>query len=52
MDKTLLPIRLVFVALCAAGGWLVCYSISEWDQYWGLALGIGLFVSLFAAAPV
>ena len=38
MDKTLLPIRLVFVALCAAGGWLVCYSISDWDHYWGVAL--------------
>ncbi|MBL9213792.1 MAG: PIN domain-containing protein [Opitutaceae bacterium] len=46
MDKTLLPIRLVFVALCAAGGWLVCYSISDWDQYWGAALAIGLCIGL------
>jgi uncharacterized protein YacL len=46
MDKTLLPIRLGFVALCAAGGWLVCYSISDWDQYWGLALAIGLGIGL------
>lgn len=27
MDKTLLPIRLVFVALCAAAGWLVSITI-------------------------
>jgi uncharacterized protein YacL len=46
MDKTLLPIRLVFVALCAAGGWLVCYAISDWDQYWGVALTIGLCIGL------
>lgn len=46
MDKTLLPIRLVFVALCAAGGWLVCYAISDWDQYWGVALTIGFCIGL------
>lgn len=31
MNKTLLPIRLVFVALCAAAGWLVCYAMRDWD---------------------
>lgn len=46
MDKTLLPIRLVFVALCAAGGWLVCYTITEWDDYHGRALVIGLCIGL------
>jgi uncharacterized protein YacL len=46
MDKTLLPIRLVFVALCAAGGWLVCYSITDWDQYRGVALTVGLCIGL------
>lgn len=44
MDKTLLPIRLVFIALCAAGGWLVCYTVREWDQYRALAVAIGFFV--------
>lgn len=44
MDKTLLPIRLVFIALCAAAGWLVCYTISEWDHYRGLAVGIGVLI--------
>jgi uncharacterized protein YacL len=46
MDKTLLPIRLVFVALCAAGGWLVCYAITDWDQHRGAALAIGLCIGL------
>jgi uncharacterized protein YacL len=46
MNKSLLPIRLVFVALCAAGGWLVCYSIAEWDRYHGVALTVGLCIGL------
>jgi uncharacterized protein YacL len=46
MDKTLLPIRLVFVALCAAGGWLVCYAITDWDQYRGVAVAVGLCIGL------
>jgi uncharacterized protein YacL len=46
MDKTLLPIRLVFVALCAAGGWLVCYTITDWDQFRGVALTVGLCIGL------
>jgi uncharacterized protein YacL len=33
MNKTLLPIRLVFVALCAAAGWLVCYASPDWDAF-------------------
>ena len=46
MDKTLLPIRLVFVALCAASGWLVCYAITDWDQHRGVAFAIGLCIGL------
>lgn len=46
MDKTLLPIRLVFVALCAAAGWLVCYTITDWDRYRGVALTVGLCIGL------
>ena len=42
MNKTLLPIRVVFVAVCAAAGWLVCYSITDWDRYRALASSIGL----------
>ena len=44
MDKTLLPIRLVFVALCAAAGWLVCYTVREWDQYRALAVAVGFLI--------
>ena len=46
MDKTLLPIRLVFVALCAAAGWLICYTITDWDQYRGVAVTVGLCIGL------
>ena len=46
MDKTLLPIRLVFVALCAAGGWLVCYAITDWDHYRGVAVTVGTCIGL------
>jgi uncharacterized protein YacL len=46
MDKTLLPIRLVFIALCAAAGWLLCYSIQQWDPYRGRAVVVGLCIGL------
>ena len=44
MNKTLLPIRLVFIALCAAAGWLVCYTIRDWDNSRGQAVFIGLAI--------
>lgn len=49
MNKTLLPIRTVFVIVCTAAGWLVCYASDQWyDARWlgalvGLLLG-GLVV--------
>ena len=46
MDKTLFPIRLVFVALCAAAGWLVTIPITEWDRYRGIAFTVGLCIGL------
>ncbi len=46
MNKTLLPIRLVFVALCAAAGWLVCYTVTDWDEYQLLATGVGLLIGV------
>jgi uncharacterized protein YacL len=46
MDKTLLPIRLVFVALCAAAGWLVCFTITDWDRYRLVAFTVGLCIGL------
>lgn len=46
MNKTLLPIRLVFVALCAGAGWLICYTIPDWDHYLGRAVFIGFSVGM------
>ena len=44
MNKTMLTIRLVFFTLCGACGWLVCYTIEEWDHYRKLAIVIGLLI--------
>ncbi len=50
MNKTLWPIRVVFILLCAASGWLVCYTVNEWDEHRLLAttfgLGLGLLMVL------
>jgi uncharacterized protein YacL len=44
MNKTLLSIRISFIALCAIASWLVCYTIEEWDHRRGLAVAIGLMI--------
>jgi len=46
MNKTIFPIRVAFIALCAATGWLVCYTIREWDDYRVLATFIGLSIGV------
>ena len=46
MNRTLLPIRLVFVTICAACGWLVCYSVQDWDAYRLRATAIGLLIGV------
>lgn len=46
MNKTLLVIRIVFVALCTASGWLVCYSVRDWDDYRLLATFVGLSIGV------
>ena len=46
MNKTLLPIRLVFVALCAAAGWLVSLTILAGEHNRGIAIGVGLGIGL------
>jgi uncharacterized protein YacL len=50
MNTTLLPIRLVFVLLCAAAGWLVQITVLAGDRYRVVpilvGLGIGLLVVL------
>lgn len=44
MDKTLPAIRLAFMLLCMLGGWLVCYSVTDWDDHRLLASFIGLSI--------
>jgi len=46
MNKTLLVIRIVFIALCVTASWLVCYSIQEWDNRRGMAMLVGLLIGL------
>ncbi len=44
MNRTLFVIRMVFLLLCGASGWLVCYTIEEWDDRRGVAVTIGLLI--------
>ncbi len=44
MNKTLFPIRIAFVLLCTAGGWLVCYTVREWDNYRVTAASVGFCI--------
>jgi len=46
MNRTLLPIRIIFIILCAAAGLLVCYSIREWDSHRILATFLGLLLGV------
>lgn len=50
MNQTLLPIRLVFIGLCAWGGWLVSFTIlaGETNRAWAVVGGflIGILVVL------
>jgi uncharacterized protein YacL len=32
VNRTLFPIRIVFIAVCAFAGWLVAFGVTEWDQ--------------------
>lgn len=46
MNRTLLPIRLAFVALCAVAAGLVCLTSPDWDHLQPIAITIGLLVGL------
>jgi uncharacterized protein YacL len=46
MDKTLLPIRIAFVLICAAAGWLVSFTLLAGDDRRGLAVGVGLAIGV------
>ncbi|MCU0792653.1 MAG: twitching motility protein PilT [Opitutaceae bacterium] len=41
MNRTLFPIRLVFVLICVAAGYLVCLTVPDWDNYRVRAIIIG-----------
>lgn len=45
-NKTLTVVRLVFLAVCVLGSWLICYTIKEWDRYRLVAMTIGLLIGL------
>lgn len=44
MNRTLLPIRLVFIALCTLAGWLVCLTNPAWDRLQPVAILVGLLI--------
>lgn len=46
MNKTLLAIRIFFIALCVTASWLVCYTVPEWDNHRGQAMAIGLMIGV------
>jgi uncharacterized protein YacL len=46
MNKTLLPIRVIFILLCSAAGWLVAYTIKEWDEYRVVATFVGMLIGV------
>jgi uncharacterized protein YacL len=46
MNKTLLVVRIVFIALCITASWLVCYTVQEWDDHRVLAMAIGLLIGV------
>ncbi|MCC6416537.1 MAG: PIN/TRAM domain-containing protein, partial [Opitutaceae bacterium] len=46
MNKTLLGIRLIFILLCAAGGWLVCYAVPDWDDFRIIGVFVGFSIGV------
>jgi uncharacterized protein YacL len=46
MNKTLLPIRIIFVALCAAAGWLISFTVLAGERWRALAIAVGLGIGL------
>lgn len=44
MNRTLFPIRVLFIILCAAAGWLVCLTVPEWDDRRALAVTVGFLI--------
>ncbi|HTB81179.1 MAG TPA: PIN domain-containing protein [Opitutaceae bacterium] len=46
MNKTLLPIRIVFLIVCTAAGWLICYATPDWDSKRELGTVVGLLLGV------
>jgi uncharacterized protein YacL len=46
MNRTLLPIRLVFVALCAVAGGLICLTSAQWDHLQPIAISVGVLIGM------
>lgn len=46
MNRTLFPIRVLFIILCAASGWLVCLTVPEWDDRRVLAVAMGFLIGV------
>ncbi len=46
MNRTIIPIRIVFILVCALAGWLIAYSTSDWDRYRWIALFVGLSIGV------
>ncbi len=46
MDKTLLPIRIAFVLICAAAGWLVSATTLAGDDRRALPIAVGLAIGV------
>jgi hypothetical protein len=46
MNRTLFPIRIVFILLCALASLLVCYSVPEWDGHRSLAVLLGSLLGM------
>jgi uncharacterized protein YacL len=46
VNRTLLPIRITFVLVCAFAGWLVCYAITDWDSRRTVGLFVGLLIGV------
>ena len=53
MNKTLLPIRILFILLCTAAGWLVCYTIPANGTPTGVtASSVGFFIGVLVVHMV
>lgn len=46
MNRTLLPIRLAFVALCSLAGGLVCLTNPLWDRILPVAVTVGFLIGM------